>query len=33
VHQLRLLAAPATTGHARFAVLALPAVLLFAGSV
>jgi hypothetical protein len=33
VHQLRLLAAPSSTGHARFAVLALPAALLLTGAV
>jgi hypothetical protein len=32
VHQLRLLVAPSTTGHARFAVLALPAGVLLAGA-
>jgi hypothetical protein len=33
VHQLRLLAAPSTSGHARFGVLALPAAVLLVGAV
>jgi len=33
VHQLRVLADPASVGHAPFAALALPAAILFAGAV